>query len=155
MKIVWFSPTLVNHVIAWQCPYYYLRVVGNRVLRIIFGPKGEEVEGGCRRLHNEELYDLYASSNVVRVIKLRRVRWAVHIARMGEIRNVHSILVGKPERKRSLGRRVILEWILEKYVDVDWKHWLRIGTTGGFLYICFLPFLIVLFYLAVSRGFYL
>jgi hypothetical protein len=79
-----------------------LRVFENRVLRRIFGPKRDEVTGGWRKLHNEELYDLYSSPNIVRVIKPRRMRWAGHVARMGKERNVYMVLVGKPEGKRPL-----------------------------------------------------
>jgi len=68
----------------------------NRVLRI-FGPKRDEVTGEWRKLHNEELNVLYSSPNIVRVIKSRKMRWAGHIARMGEGRGVYSILMGKPE----------------------------------------------------------
>jgi hypothetical protein len=78
--------------------------VENRVLRRIFGPKGEEVTGEWRKLHNEELNDLYPSPNVVQVIKSRRMRWAGYVARMGEDRDVYRVLVGKPERRRLLGR---------------------------------------------------
>jgi hypothetical protein len=60
--------------------------------------------GGWRRLHNEELHNLYASTNIIRVIKSRRMRWAGHVAHIGEIRNTYKILVGKPEGKRPLGR---------------------------------------------------
>jgi len=81
-----------------------LRVLENRVLRRIFGPKRDEVTGGWRKLHNEELNDLYCSPNIVWVIKLRRKRWAGHVARMGERRGVYRVLVGKPEGKRPLGR---------------------------------------------------
>jgi len=81
-----------------------LRVFENRVLRRIFGPKRDEVTGEWRKLHNEELNDLYCSPNIVRVIKSRRIRWAGHLARMGENRGVYSLLVGKPEGKRSFGR---------------------------------------------------
>ena len=71
---------------------------------IIFGPRRDEVTGEWRRLHNEELNDLYCSPNIVRVIKWRRMRWAGHVARMGEERGVYRVLVGKPEGKRPLGR---------------------------------------------------
>ena len=79
-----------------------LRVSENRVLRRVFGPKRDEVIGLLRKLHNEELRDLYSLSNIVRVLKSRRMRWAGHVARMGEGRGVHR--VGKPEGKRPLGR---------------------------------------------------
>jgi len=79
-------------------------VFENKVLRRIFGPKRKEVTGEWRRLNNEELNDLYCSSNIVRVTKSRRMRWAGHVARMGERRGVYSDLVGKPEGKRPLGR---------------------------------------------------
>jgi hypothetical protein len=79
-----------------------LRMFENRVLRI-FGPKREEVAGGWRRLHNEELRNLYASPNIIREIKSRRIRRG-HVAHTEEMRNAYNILVGKPERKRSLGR---------------------------------------------------
>ena len=81
-----------------------LRVFENRVLRRISGPKRDEVTGEWRKLHNEELNDLYCSPNIVRVIKSRRMRWAGHVARMGERRGVYRVLVGKPEGRRSLGR---------------------------------------------------
>jgi hypothetical protein len=81
-----------------------LRVFENKVLRRIFGPRRDEVTGDWRRLHNEELNDLCSSPNIVRVIKSRRMRWAGHVARMGEERGVYSVLVGKPEGKRQLGR---------------------------------------------------
>jgi hypothetical protein len=74
------------------------------VLRRIFGPKRDKMTGGWRKLHNEELHNLYASPNIIRVIKSRRVKWAGHVARIGERRNACRILVGKPERKRPLGR---------------------------------------------------
>jgi hypothetical protein len=80
------------------------RVFENRVLRTIFGPKREEMIGEWKKLHNEELHDLYSSPTIVRVIKSRRMRWAGHVARMGEVRCVYRILVGKPEGKRPLGR---------------------------------------------------
>ena len=81
-----------------------LRVFENMVLRRILGPKGNDVAGEWRKLHNEELNDLYYSTNIVRVIKSRRMRWAGHVARMGERRGVYRVLVGKPEGKRPLRR---------------------------------------------------
>jgi hypothetical protein len=81
-----------------------LRVLENRVLRRIFGPKRDGVTGGWRKLHNEELDNLYSSPSIIRFIKSRRMRWAGHVARMGDKRNVHRLLVGKPEGKRPLGR---------------------------------------------------
>ena len=76
----------------------------NRVLRRIFAPKRDGVTGGWRKLHNEELHDLYSSPNIVRVIKSRRKGWVGHVARMEKGRDIHKILVGKPEGKRPLGR---------------------------------------------------
>jgi len=81
-----------------------LRVFENRVLRKTLGPRRDEVTGEWRRLHNEELNDLYCSPNIVRVIKSRRMGWAGHVARMGEERGVYRVLVGKPEGRRPLGR---------------------------------------------------
>jgi len=81
-----------------------LRVFENRVLMRIFGPKRDEVTGECRKLHTEELNDLYFSPNIVRVIKWRRMRWAGHVACMGERRGVYRVLVRKPEGKRPFGR---------------------------------------------------
>jgi hypothetical protein len=76
---------------------YRLRVFANRVLRRIFGPKGDEVTGNWRKLHNEELRNVYSSPSIIRMIKSRRMRWAGHVARMGEKRNAYRLLVGKPE----------------------------------------------------------
>jgi hypothetical protein len=74
-----------------------LRVFKNRVLRRIFGPKGEEMTGEWRRLHNEELDDKYSSPNIIWVIRSRRMRWAGHVAHMGEKRRAYRMLVGIPE----------------------------------------------------------
>ena len=75
------------------------------MLMRIFGPRRDVETGECRRLHNEELNDLYCSPNIVRVIKSRRMRWAGHVARMGEERGTYRVLVGNPEgRRRPLGR---------------------------------------------------
>jgi len=81
-----------------------LRVFENMVLRRIFGQRRDEVTGECRRLHNEELNDLYSSPNIVRVIKSRIMRWARHVARMGEERGVLGSWWGKPKGRRPLGR---------------------------------------------------
>jgi len=83
------------------CNYFYC--FENRVLRGIFGPKRDEATREWRKLHHEELNDLYSSPNIVRVIKSRRMRWAGHVACMGDRRGVYGVLVGKPEGTRSLG----------------------------------------------------
>jgi len=106
-----------------------LRVSENRVLRKIFGPKGEEVEGGWRRPYNEVLHNLFASPNIIRVIKSRRMRWAGHVTSVGKMRNACNILVTKHEGKRPLGRnrrrwqediRMNLREIV--WGRVDWMH---------------------------------
>jgi len=81
-----------------------LRVFEMRVLRRIFGPKRDEVTMECRKLHNEKLNDLYSSPNIVWVIKSRRMRWARHVVHTGDRGVVYSVLVGKPEGKRPLGK---------------------------------------------------
>jgi hypothetical protein len=110
-------------------------VFENRVLRRIFGLKRDEMMGEWRKLHNEELHDLYSSPSIIRIIKSRRMRWAGHIARMGEKRNVYRLLVGKPEGRRPLGGWIILGCILERWDGVMWTGlvWLRIGTGGELL----------------------
>jgi hypothetical protein len=80
------------------------RVYENRVLKRVFGPKRDEVTGERRKLHNEELNDLYSLPNIVQVVKSRRMRWAGHMVPIGEDRGVHRVLVRKPEGKRQLGR---------------------------------------------------
>jgi hypothetical protein len=90
-----------------------------RVLRRTFGPKREEVAGGWRRLHNEELHNLYTSPNIIRVTKSRRMRWARNVSRMGEMRNVYNILVGNLKGRDHLedlgvDGRLKLEWVLGK-----------------------------------------
>jgi hypothetical protein len=81
-----------------------LTVFENRVLRRIFEPKRDEVTGEWRKLHNEKLNNLYSSPNIVRVMKLRRMRWTGHVARMWEGRVVYRVLVGKAEGRRPLGK---------------------------------------------------
>jgi hypothetical protein len=93
------------------------RIFENRVLRI-YGPKRDELTGDWRKLHNEELHNLYSSPNIIRMIKSRMMRWAGHVARIGKKINAYRILVGKPEGKRPLGRLRCkwvdnLKWILE------------------------------------------
>jgi hypothetical protein len=81
-----------------------LRAFENRVLRRIFEPERDEVTGDWRNLHSEEQHSLYSSPNIVKVIKSRRMCWAEYVARMGDMRNAYTILVGKPEGKGPLGR---------------------------------------------------
>jgi len=103
--------TIILPVVLYGCETWSLtlreekklRVFENMVLRRIFGPRRDEVTGKWR-LHNEELNDLYTLPNIVRVIKSRRMRWAGHVARMGEGRGVYRVLVGKPEGKSPMGR---------------------------------------------------
>jgi hypothetical protein len=109
-----------------------LRVFENRVLRRIFGPKRDEVTGGWRKLYNGELHGLYSSPGIVRVIKARRVRWAGHVARMGEVRGAYNILVGKPEGRRPPGRprrrwedNISMDLGEIRFGDVDWTHLAR------------------------------
>jgi len=100
-----YRPTVLP-VVLYGCETWSLtlreerrvRVFENRVLRRMFGPKRDEVTGEWRKLH------LYCSSNIVRLIKSRRMRWAVHVARMEDGRGVYRVLVRKPEGKRPLGR---------------------------------------------------
>ena len=96
--------------------------------------------GEWRKLHNEELNDLYSSPSIVPVIKSRRMRWAGRVVRMGVRRDVYRVLVGKPEGKSHLGDpdvdgRIILRWIFRKWDVGVWtgSSWLRIGTGGGHL----------------------
>jgi hypothetical protein len=97
-------------------------VFENRVLRRIFGPKRDEVTGKWRKLHNEELHDLYSSPGIIKMVKARRMRWAGHVARMGEKRNAYRLLVGKPERRRLLGRPR-RRWLDNTRMDlVEWDR---------------------------------
>jgi hypothetical protein len=104
--------TVILYVVLYGCETWSLalreerrlRVSDNRVLRGIFGPKRDEVIGEWRKLHYEELTYLYCSSNIVRVIKSKILRWAGHVARMGVRRGMYRVLVGKPEGKRPMGR---------------------------------------------------
>jgi hypothetical protein len=98
-----------------------------------FGPKRDEVTGGWRKLHNEELHGLYSSPSIVRVIKARRMRWAGHMARMEEVRGAYNILVGRPEGKRPLERprcrwedNIKMDLWEIGFGDVDWIHWAQV-----------------------------
>jgi hypothetical protein len=105
--------TIILPVVLYGCETWSLtlreehrlRVFENRVLRRIFGPTRDEVTGEWRKLHNEELHNLYSSPDIIRQVKLRRMRWAGHVARMGEEREVYKVLVGKTKGKRQLVRR--------------------------------------------------
>jgi hypothetical protein len=117
-----------------------LRVFENRVLRKIFGRKRDEVTREWRKLHNEELYDLYCSPSTVRLLKSRRMRWAGLVARMGERRGIYRVLGEKPEGKRPPGGHRHrwedkLRWIFRKWDVGAWtgSSWLRTGTVGGHL----------------------
>jgi hypothetical protein len=115
---IWLAPnnagnrTIILPVVLYGCETWSLtlreehrlKMFENRMLRRIFGPKSDEVTGEWSKLHNEELHDLYTSPNIVRAIKSRRMRWAGHVAQMGEERGVYRVLVGKPEGKSPLGR---------------------------------------------------
>jgi hypothetical protein len=119
-----------------------LRVYENRVLRRMFGSKMDEVTVEWRKLHNEELNNLYSPPTIVRVIKSRRMRWPGHVARMGKGRGVYRTLVGKPEGKRPLGRPRS-RWennIKTDLQEVGWGiwtglSWLRIDRGGGHLWV--------------------
>jgi hypothetical protein len=103
--------TIILPVVVYGCETWSLtvreehklRVLENKMLRTIFGPKRDGVAGGWRKLHNEELHNLYSSPRIIRIIKSRRMRLAGHVTRMGEKSNVYSLLGGKPEGKRPLG----------------------------------------------------
>ena len=111
-----------------------LKMFENMVLRRIFGPRRDEITGECRRLHNEELNDLYSSSNIVRMIKSRRMKWAGHVARMGEERGCIGSWWGN-RRERDL---VVDGWIISRWISRKWDvgiwirlAWPRIETGGG------------------------
>jgi hypothetical protein len=116
-----------------------LRVFEKRVLRKIFGPKKEEGTGEWRRLHNEQLYDLYSSPNIIRMIESRKLRQAGHVARMRDRRGAYRVLVGRPEGTRPLGRhgRIWKDDIKMDLQEVGWggMDWIDlagIGTGGGY-----------------------
>jgi hypothetical protein len=100
-----------------------LRVFENKVLRRIFEPKRDEVTGGWRKLHDEELHGLYSSPSIVNVIKARRMRWAGHVARMGEVRPEGRRPLGRPRRRWEDKIKMDLREI--GFGDVDWIHLAR------------------------------
>jgi len=117
-----------------------LRVFENRLLRKIFGPKRDEVTREWRKLHNEELNDLYCSPNIVRVVKSTGMRWAGHVALMGESSGVYRVLVWKSEGKRPFGRprrrwedNIKMDLQEVGYGALTGLIWLRLGTGGGLL----------------------
>jgi hypothetical protein len=122
--------TIILPVVLYGCETWSLtvreehklRVFENRVLRT-FGPKSNGVTGGWRKLYNEELHNLYSSPSIIRIIKLRRMRWVGHVARMREKRNVYRLLVGKPEGRRPLGRP------RRRWIDNIKKDLLEIGVS--------------------------
>jgi hypothetical protein len=116
-----------------RIPLVSVKVFENRVLRRIFGPKRNEVTGEWRKLHNEELHDLYSTPSIIRIIKSRRMRWAGHVARMGEKRNAYRLLVLKPEGKRPLGRprRRWVDNIKMDLGEVGWGDVDWIGLAKG------------------------
>jgi hypothetical protein len=128
--------TVILSVVQYGCETWYrtlveehrLRVFENRVLRKIFGPKREE-DGSRRKLHNDELHDLYSSTNIARMIKSRRMRWTGHVALMG--RGVYRVLVERPEGKRPLGRpRLRWEHIIKmdlREIGIDGANWIQLA----------------------------
>jgi hypothetical protein len=115
-------------------------VFENRVLRRIFGSKRDEVMGERRKLHGEELHNLYSSPGTIRRMKSRRMRWSGHVAHMGEGRNVYRVLVGKPKGKKHLkdqgvDGRMVSKWTLGRLAGGMWSGltWLRIGIVGEIL----------------------
>jgi hypothetical protein len=129
--------TIILPVVLYECETWSLtlrekhrlRVFENRVLRRIFGPKKDKATGDWRKLHNEDLHNLYSLPNIIRMTKSRRMSWTGHVARMGKNRNAYRILVGKPEGKRPLGRSK------RRWVDVKMDHremgWYGLDRSGS------------------------
>jgi len=138
--------TIILSVVLYGCEAWSLtfreerklRVFENMVLRRIFGPRRDEVTGEWRRLHNEELSDLYSSPNIVRVIKSRRMRWAGHVARMGEERVCIGSWRGNRREGEHWGDLGVDEWIILRWISRRWDvgiwiglGWSRMETDGG------------------------
>jgi hypothetical protein len=129
--------TIILPVVLYRCKtwsrtlreVHRLRVFENRVLRRIFGPKRDEVTGAWRKLHNEELHDLYSSPRIIRIIKSRRMRWAGHVARIGEKRNAYRLLVENPDGKRPL-RRPRRRWVDNIRMDLGEVGWGDVDWIG-------------------------
>ena len=138
--------TIIWPVVLYGCETWsltlreerYLRLFENMVLRRIFGPSKDEVTGEWRRLYNVELNDLYSSPNIVRVIKSRRMRWAGHVARMGEERVGIGCCWGNRREGEKWGDLGVDEWIILGRISRRWAvgiwtglGWPRIETGGG------------------------
>jgi hypothetical protein len=125
--------SLARRCKTWSLTFreeHRLRVFDNSVLRRIFGPKREE-DGSWRKLHNDELHSLYSSPNFIRVFKSRRMRWAGHVARMGEGRGVYRVLVGRPEGTRPPGRprrrwEDNIKMVLRE-IGIDGANWIQLA----------------------------
>jgi hypothetical protein len=104
-------------------------VFENRVQRRILGPKRDEVTGEWRKLHNKELRHLYSSPSIITIIKSRRMRWAGHVARMGQKRNAYRLLLGKPDGKRPLGRPR-RRWVDNIRMDLGEVGWSDVNWIG-------------------------
>jgi hypothetical protein len=135
--------TIILSVVLYGCETWSLtlraehtlRMFENRVLRRIFGPKRDEVTGGWRKFHNEELHKSYSSPSIIRMTTSRRMKWPEHVARRGEKRNAYTILVGKPRdhwEDQDVDGWTILKWILERQDGMIWIEliWLRTGVSG-------------------------
>jgi hypothetical protein len=141
ITIFWVTVSSLKTVILCGCKTWSLTIRGehslrlfeNRVLRRIFRSKREEMAGGWRRLHNEELRNLCHSPNVIREIKSRSIRWAGHVACMGKLKNAYRILAGKPEGKGTLGRPRG-RWEDNIRTNLREIKWLRLETSGRFLW---------------------
>ena len=140
VAVMFFTPVVFYGCETWSLTLREERRL--RVLRRVFEPKRDEVTGEWRKLHNEELNDLYSLPNIVLVVKSRRMRWAGHVARMGEYRGMHRVLVGKPDVRGPLGRprrrwedNIMMDLQEDGGGGGDWMGWLRIGTGGGHLWV--------------------
>jgi hypothetical protein len=146
LLVMYISLSIILPVVLYGCETWSLtlreerrlKVFENSVMRKVFGPKRDEVTGEWRKLHNEELSDPYSLPNIVRVVKSRRMRWAENVARMGEGRGVHRVLVGISEGKRPL-RKSRHRWednIKMDLEEMDWEAWsgliwVRIEISNG------------------------